>query len=377
MRKLTRCLKKNKKNRTLKTGGAGVFFENPENFESTQGSPKKERQGIIDVIQNNISNTASFVGDVGLQIIGLQRIGKSKQEDFNKKVLGAVSGAVSAVDRSASAIERIGANIAGNVSGVVEGAVEGAFSGIEKTSTNIVSSISGAASSIGKTSANIADNVSGVASSVSGAASNIAGSVDQVFQTINVEGGPANAIQKVSENFNEALDKPEVKAAITKSIENVGEISNIVVGAAAKPIEKVVDVASGAVQKATGSALSGVVKVGTDLMGAVPGAGAIIEAGKMINDSSKAVSAIVEAGSKTVESAADSYIESKENFEKDLKEFNEKKKTGYEISNRTNKSIKDFETPYRQTAGQSVDARKPSRRLLKHTRKTKRVRFAI
>ena len=45
------------------------------------------------------------------------------------------------------------------------------------------------------------------------------------------------------------------------------------------------------------------------------------------------------------------------------------------ISNRTNKSIKEFENPVKnnQTAG----GRKTRRRLLKHRRKTKRVRFAI
>ena len=45
-----------------------------------------------------------------------------------------------------------------------------------------------------------------------------------------------------------------------------------------------------------------------------------------------------------------------------------------QISNRTNKSIKEFENPVKiQAAG----GRKTRRRLLKHRRKTKRVRFAI
>jgi len=109
-------------------------------------------------------------------------------------------------------------------------------------------------------------------------------------------------------------------------------------------------------------------------MAAVPGVGAVIEVGKMLNDGTKAASAVVEAGSEAVEAASDAFIETKENVEQGLKELEEKKKLAEQISNRTTKSIDNFENPI---STQMVGGRKTRRRLFKRKAKSKRVRFAI
>jgi hypothetical protein len=59
-----------------------------------------------------------------------------------------------------------------------------------------------------------------------------------------------------------------------------------------------------------------------------------------------------------------------------LKELEEKKKMGDQISNRTTKSINNFENPLSSTT-QSAGGRKTKRRLFKRKAKSKRVRFAI
>jgi ABC-type transporter Mla subunit MlaD len=111
------------------------------------------------------------------------------------------------------------------------------------------------------------------------------------------------------------------------------------------------------------------------MMAAVPGLGAVIEIGKMLNDGSKAASAVVEAGSEAVETASDAFVETTENVKQGLQELDEKKKMAEQISNRTTKSINDFENPLPATA-QAAGGRKTKRRLFKRKAKSKRVRFA-
>ena len=125
-------------------------------------------------------------------------------------------------------------------------------------------------------------------------------------------------------------------------------------------------------------------------MAAVPGAGAIVEVGKMVNDISKAASSIVEAGSKAATTLSDLYIDTIENIKEGLKELEEKKKLAESISNRTSESIKEFENPIKnlpsipkvstsqQSAGSKLkSAIKTKKKLYKPNGKSKRVRFSL
>ena len=329
MRKLTRRLKKYKKNRTFKRGGA-VGIPPPEEIKPKEEPPKEERQGIVDIIGNKISDVAysgaTTLGDAGLKIIGLERIDKSKEEEETSKK----------VDENINKISNTASGIISNVANIVD-----------------------------NTGAALIENVNEVLGS------------DIVKETTDEAAKKtADIIKETAETFNDTLNDPEVKAELEEAIENAGEVGRIIIKSAEKPFEEAVDVASNSLSKATGATLGGIVKVGTDAAAAIPGVGAIIEVGKILNDSSKAASAVVEAGSEAVEVASDAFIETKENVEKGLKVLEEKKKLVDEIASRTDKSIKDFEKPLLSQA-QSAGARKTRRKLLKRRGKSKRVRFAI
>jgi hypothetical protein len=180
----------------------------------------------------------------------------------------------------------------------------------------------------------------------------------------------ADIIKESAATFNQALNDPAVKTEVEEAIKNAGEIGAVAIDAAREPFNEAVDVAAEAAQKMSSAAVSGAIKVGTDAVAAVPFWGAIIDAGKMVNDGSKAASAMVEAGSEAVEAASDAFIETKENMQQGLRELEEKKKMAEQITNRTTQSINHFENSI--TGG-----KKSRRRLLKRKGKSKRVRFNL
>lgn len=297
------------------------FKKNKQNKTFKRGGAADERQGIFDLLGDKISNIASSaaktVADASLKIAGLERIDKNIQVD-------------------------------GNLEKNVDGASE------------ILSNVENIAD---KTGAVIIDNFN-----------DFLGSNAIKQTTAQSAKDTAEIVKESAEVFNEALNDPVVKAELEEAVEKAGEVGAVLVKAAEKPFEEVVDVAAKAIPKATGAALSGAIKVGTDAMAAVPGVGAVIEVGKMLNDGTKAASAVVEAGSEAVEAASDAFVETKANVERGLKELEEKKKLAEQISNRTTRSIDNFENPI---STQIVGGRKTRRRLFKRKAKSKRVRFAI
>jgi hypothetical protein len=312
MPKFTRRIKRNRKNRTFKRGG------------------DSERQGVIDIIGNKIGDATSFVvgqaEDIGLNALGLERIDNSKESNET----------TNNVDNNLNKIDDAASGIVSNVGNVVN-----------------------------KTSAAVIDNVNEVLGSPV-----VSESVSEAGkQTAEITG-------KLAETFNDAMDNPQVKAEVEEAIENAGEVGAVVVKAAEQPIKEAIRVGAEAGTKALGATGSGLIKVGTDMLGAVPGLGAIIDIGKMINDGSKAASAVVEAGSEAVETASDAFIDTTQNVKEGLKDLDEKKKLAQQISNRTTKSINEFENPLPNTA-QAAGGRKTRRRLFKNRAKSKRVRFAI
>lgn len=334
MTKLTRRFKKNKKNTTIKRGGKAV--QSKVNTEE-----KSEREGIFDIIGNKIgsvaSSAATTVGDLGLRFVGLERINKS--DDDNKSS------------------EKVDENL------------EKVNEGIGKVNENI--------DKIGEAAADVVSDVANVADKTGSAiienVNEVLGSDAVKETTAEAAENTAEILQENLEVFNDALNKPEIKAEVKETLDHLGDVGEVVIEAAEKPIEKAVDVASNSAAKATGAALAGVIRVATDAAAAVPYVGSFIEFGKMLNDGSKAASAVVEAGSETVEVASDAIIDTKKAIDKGLELLEEKKKMGDEISSRTDKSIKEFENPIKSQDG----GRKTRRRLFKRKVKSKRVRFAM
>jgi hypothetical protein len=81
-----------------------------------------------------------------------------------------------------------------------------------------------------------------------------------------------------------------------------------------------------------------------------------------------------EAGSEVAEATADAVIQTKQNVDRLLKELDEKKKMGGQISNRTTNSIHEFENPIMT---QTTGGGKTRRKFLRNKGKSKRVRFAF
>jgi hypothetical protein len=92
-----------------------------------------------------------------------------------------------------------------------------------------------------------------------------------------------------------------------------------------EPVNKAMDNLNEAGTKATSGAVAGLIKVSTDAMAAVPGAGAIVEVGKMLNDGSKAVGDIVDAASNATETLSKIVTETSENIDKGLDNLEAKK----------------------------------------------------
>jgi hypothetical protein len=320
MPKLTRHFKKYNKNRTIKKGGSS------EHSLPSKNSLKHERKGIMDIIGNKISGVTSSavttIGDAGLKIAGLERVNKSTEEEISNKK----------VDEN---IEKIG----------------DAASGIVADVGNVVD----------KTGSAIITNVNEVLGS------------DVVKETTQQAAEEtADIVKEGAERFNNTLNDPEIKAEVEEAIENAGEIGSVVVKAAEKPFNEAVDVVGQSTQKATSAAVSGAIKVGTDALAAVPFWGALIDLGKMINDGTRAASAVVEAGSEATEVMSDAFIETKENIDKGLKDLEQKKKIAEQTTNRTMRSITEFNSPNQQKGGF-----KTKRRLFKRKAKSKKVRFNV
>jgi hypothetical protein len=314
MKKYTKRFKKNKNNRTIKKGG----------------SIEKKREGIIDIVGNKISDVTSYVRDKitdnSLKFIGLERIKDTPPQE------------VSTQKFDESSMKKL--------SDAASGVVSGVENILDKTGANIL-----------------------------GATNDILGSDTAKDITKEAAKETADIIKESVETFNETLNEPEVKEEVKKAIKNAGEIGEVVAKAAEEPLKKVVKVGVEASTSAFGAASSGAIKVGTDMLGAIPGVGGIIEIGKMINDSSKAASAIVEAGTEAVEASSDAFINTTKNVKEELKELEEKKKMSQEIFNRTDESIKEFENP--KIIQQQGGCLKKTKRKLNNTRKTKKVRFTI
>jgi methyl-accepting chemotaxis protein len=314
MHKFTRRIKRNKKNKTLR------------------GGSDSERKGVFDIVGDKIGDAASVIldkaEDIGLNALGLEKIDKTNDNTLNQ-----------ATDKINETTEKVGDAVSGVVSDVKDVA--------------------------DKTSALILDNVNEVLAS------------PIVSESVKEAGEQTAAItEKLAESFNDALDDPVVKEEVEQAIENAGEIGSVIVKAAEEPIKEAVKLSAEAGNDALAAAGSGAIKVGTEMLSAIPYFGAFIDLGKMINDGSRAASSVIEAGSEAIENTSDAVIKTSENIKEGLKRLEEKKRAAEQISNRTTNSINQFENPL-QSNIQSGGRRKTKRRLFKRKVKSKRVRFSM
>ena len=168
------------------------------------------------------------------------------------------------------------------------------------------------------------------------------------------------------ENVNEKLSTPQFKEAATKVIDNVADYTNIIVKAIDEPLNNSIDTLNEAGTKAMSGIASGAIKVGTDALAAVPGAGAVIELGKMANDASAAAGDVVEATSDATTAVANIVKETTENMKEGIDDLKNKELEAKQIGGRINKSIHLFENPLQRGGG-----RKTRRKFLNNNSKSR------
>jgi predicted transcriptional regulator len=318
-----------------------------------------QSKGIFDVIGDTLSNYTSkvvnYAKDKGLRLAGLEPIKKTDES--------------SVVDNSNQ--NNSTNNIDNNINKISD-AASGLVSGAKEIGSDIVNVFDKGSAAVIENINTILENPK-IEASVSEAASET-----------------AEIGEKLLEKFNEKISTPELKAEAKEALENAADYAEIAVDAIDKPLNKAIDQLNEDGAKAASGIATGVIKVGTDAMAAVPGLGAVIELGKMANDASAAAGDVVEATSKAASTVSKVVEDTTENIEEGINKLEQEKKLeesmkggmaklkeinkdGTKIYNRVNSSIHFFENPLQNKKG----GYKTKRRFFKNKPKTKRVRFAI
>ena len=329
-----------------------------------------EKVGVIDIIKNKVSsyaeNTGTFLKDKTLRLFGLQPINENVSNDPTQE----------------------GSKIDDVSSGVISNATA--------TTNGILSN----AKSIGNDVANVVNKGSAA----------VIGNINDVLNSPQVENSVAQASQQTAQIgtkllniVNNNLNNPEFKEATKEALDNVADYAEISVKALDEPLDHAIDELNQAGSKAAAGVASGAIKVGTDAVAAIPGVGAIVDVGKMINDGTKAASTVVEAGSEAAETASELFMKTNEGIKKGMQELEEKKNEATNIANRTTDSINQFQnvpddfSEKNGAASEKINSaigdkvtnvtsnaynkvggnRKTKKRLLKRKLKSKKVRFAL
>lgn len=336
-------------------GGANKEQLNSKEYDNSIKNTINQKEGIFDIVGNKVSDfagdTANFLKNKTLRLFGLQLINEDESSEKTQPV-----------DESVNKLSD---------------AASGIVSNAESVSKGFLSNIQ----SIGNDVVDVSDKTSAA----------IIGNVNAVLESPKIEQSVTEAAKetveigtKLLKKFNTNLNNPEFKEVTKEALNNVSDYAEISVQALNEPLDQAIDEVNQAGNKAAAGIASGVVKVGTDALGAVPGFGAIIDVGKMINDGTKAVSTVVEAGTEAAETASELFLKTNEGIKQGIQKLKEKKKEAMDISNRTSNSINQFHTPVlnlsnevNKVASKVGGNQKSKKRLLKHKAKSKRVRFAV
>ena len=263
MNKQTKRIRRNRKNKTHKYYGGAVEVDD-------------KSKGIFDIIGDKLSGYSgkaiNYVKDKGLRLVGLQPIQEPEPTQ---------NASTQEVDQKINEIGNAASEIIGDVKDVVD-----------------------------KGSAAILGNINDVLQS------------PQVGETLTEAASETAAIgEKLLETFNEKLSTPEIKEETKIALDNVADYADIAVDALDKPLNKAVDELNEAGTKAASGIASGLIKVGTDALAAVPGAGAVIEVGKIVNDASRAVGDVASAASEATSTVSKVVKETSKNINEGIKKL--------------------------------------------------------
>jgi hypothetical protein len=334
MNKQTKYNKKNKnkiknkiKNKTKKYSGGN----SKEEFEKSKG--------ILDVVGDEFSKYSNkaieYIKDKSLKLAGLQQIKKNEENNINS---------TKEIDEKINKINN-------NASELILNA--------KNTTSNIVNKFD-------KGSANFVNKINNVLKS------------EEIQSSLNKTASETAEIgENLLKNFNNKLNTPELKKETKIAIENAADYANITLEAMDKPINNAIDQLNKAGTKATSGIVSGLIKVSTDALAAIPGVGAVVELGKIANDVSSAAGDVIEATNDTTSIISKVVQETKQNIDEEMNKLDEKKKEGEKIFNRTNKSIETFQNPVSILKKSTTGGSKTKKFFLNHKKKTNRVSFSI
>jgi len=155
-----------------------------------------------------------------------------------------------------------------------------------------------------------------------------------------------NIFNTLLKDFIETLDDPMLKEEFVVAVFILGEYVKIFSLAMKEPLDNAINILNDGIMKALSGVATGIVKVISDSIGAVPFIGPVADIGRAINDGSKAALSVFNAGVSAVEAASQLIGQTSENIENQLQGLKEQ---GQNISNRINNSVNNFEQPLKNT----------------------------
>jgi hypothetical protein len=320
---------------------------NPQDSSSVQPEGHfKPSEGIFTLLGNKIKGLATgavgYVEDKGLRLVGLQKVDNGETPPVNAET--------AKIDNQLNAAGEAASGLLTDVKEIAGSAVDAA-KGIADTAVDAANKVAAA----GVEQVNDVLESPVIENSVSEAASET-----------------ADIVEKSLEKFNEELSDPKVKEEAAEALNNVADYAELGVKALDKPLNAAIGKLNDAGTKAATGLGVGTVNVITSMMSAVPGLGAVIGVGKIVNAATAAAANVVEAASDATATAGELVAATGDNLTDGIKELEEKKREALKISNRTNESINKFLPPTAPVGGG-----KTRRNLIKGRGKSKRVRFAI
>lgn len=220
-----------------------------------------------------------------------------------------------------------------------------------------------------------------IPSAISETTENVLNNVNEVLQSPQVAENIERAAEETKEiteellnKINKPFDDPQFEEKLTDATENLADVANIVIDAADEPINKAIDKANESFYKMGSAAATSSVKIATDVLATIPGLGVIFDVARLVNDGSKALTSVSEAGSELIQTGSDIIGETSKNLDKI---FMDKMKEKGQIQNRIMNSTSQFNTPISNIQEKKGGNKKTRRFLKRRKMKSKRVRFAV
>ena len=197
--------------------------------------------------------------------------------------------------------------------------------------------------------------------------------IEGVGDLVGVDLSNSEETGKKLDEIKESISNPENNEKVKEIVENAAEVGAVALEAADPFIEPLVDksikIGEGALSKMGKSG----VKILLNTAEEIPGVGVLIGTIRSLDSAGQAILAATNATSEIITTTSDSVNASTKNFNELMDEKGD-------VTNRIDKSVKEFEAPLKSVPGTDkvpTGGRGGTKRHNKHKNITKRVRFAL